>query len=81
MKKEGFDYWDSPNTGATNISGFSGLGAGYRNGVEGTFLELKLVMVLCTPTDHRARADHNKADLIISTIANTYGYFLRLVKD
>ncbi|MDC1050965.1 FISUMP domain-containing protein, partial [Candidatus Marinimicrobia bacterium] len=32
MKLPGFDYWNQPNTGATNESGFSSLGAGTRNG-------------------------------------------------
>jgi len=30
MKEEGFDYWNSGNTEATNSSGFSALGAGFR---------------------------------------------------
>jgi len=30
MKEAGLDHWNSPNTGATNESGFTGLPAGYR---------------------------------------------------
>jgi len=30
MKEAGLGHWDSPNTGATNESGFTGLPAGYR---------------------------------------------------
>lgn len=36
MKSTGTQYWSSPNTGATNESGFSGLPGGYRN-IGGTF--------------------------------------------
>lgn len=36
MKASGTEFWQSPNTGATNISGFSGLPAGYR-WYDGTF--------------------------------------------
>lgn len=31
MKQTGTTYWDSPNTGATNESGFTGLGSGWRD--------------------------------------------------
>ena len=30
MKESGLVHWNSPNTGATNESGFTGLPAGYR---------------------------------------------------
>ena len=36
MKSIGTAYWNSPNTGATNESGFSGLPGGFRN-VDGSF--------------------------------------------
>ena len=32
MKEAGLVHWNSPNTGATNESGFSGLPGGFRNG-------------------------------------------------
>lgn len=32
--------WNSPNTGATNSSGFNGLPAGYRDGFDGLFYEI-----------------------------------------
>ena len=31
MKETGTEYWQSPNTGATNSSGFNARGAGYRH--------------------------------------------------
>jgi uncharacterized protein (TIGR02145 family) len=31
MKETGFTHWASPNTGATNESGFSAFGGGYGN--------------------------------------------------
>ena len=37
MKSIGTAYWDNPNIDATNSSGFSGLGGGYRNESHGDF--------------------------------------------
>ena len=36
LKKEGLSYWNSPNTGATNESGFTAI-AGGRRTQDGTF--------------------------------------------
>lgn len=40
LKAEGFDFWDSPNTGATNSTGFSAYGSSFRLS-DGTFGLLK----------------------------------------
>ncbi len=40
MKSTGTQYWNSPNTGATNESGFSGLPGGARDYNGGTFFGL-----------------------------------------
>lgn len=37
MKEAGFIHWDTPNTGATNDSGFTALPGGTRKGFTGTF--------------------------------------------
>lgn len=37
LKDTGFVYWEPPNTGATNSSGFTGLPAGFRSHLDGTF--------------------------------------------
>jgi uncharacterized protein (TIGR02145 family) len=37
MKEAGFSNWVTPNTGATNFSGFNGLPGGYR-AVQGNFI-------------------------------------------
>ena len=37
LKEAGTDHWNAPNTGATNSSGFTGLGAGYRTHNTGAF--------------------------------------------
>jgi uncharacterized protein (TIGR02145 family) len=40
MKEAGFAHWNSPNTGATNESGFTGLPGGYRTHDSGVFGDL-----------------------------------------
>jgi uncharacterized protein (TIGR02145 family) len=40
MKSTGTQYWQAPNTGATNESGFSGLPGGNRSGTGGLFFTL-----------------------------------------
>jgi uncharacterized protein (TIGR02145 family) len=40
MKATGTSLWQSPNTSATNESGFTGLPGGVRNGIDGTFFNL-----------------------------------------
>ncbi len=37
LKETGTDYWSDPNNGATNESGFSARGAGYRGSISGYF--------------------------------------------
>jgi uncharacterized protein (TIGR02145 family) len=40
MKTIGTAYWESPNTGAINLSGFSALPGGYRN-FDGSFVNVR----------------------------------------
>ena len=44
MKDSGYTNWDSPNTDATNSSGFTAYGSSYR-GVDGSFPILKSIFV------------------------------------
>jgi uncharacterized protein (TIGR02145 family) len=37
LKHEGTEYWNEPNTGATNSSGFTALPSGWRSNLDGSF--------------------------------------------
>lgn len=37
MKEAGLEHWNSPNTGATNESGFTGFPSGFRNYYDGNY--------------------------------------------
>lgn len=50
LKESSLFYWDSPNTGATNASGFSALGGGFRTSA-GDFMKLGQVNCFWTSTE------------------------------
>ena len=52
LKEVGLTHWQSPNTGATNESGFTGLPGGTRQGVSGTFSNIKHSGVWWTSTEN-----------------------------
>ena len=50
MKDTGTDYWNSPNTGATNSSGFTAMPVGYRL-IEGDYLNLGIYAIYWSCTE------------------------------
>jgi uncharacterized protein (TIGR02145 family) len=52
MKEAGYSHWQSPNTGATNESGFSALPGGYRD-LDGYFNEMGYSAVFWSSTEDR----------------------------
>ena len=87
MKVEGFDYWNSPNIGASNSSGFSVVGTGARAFDTGSFIankQLSLFWAITKSGSNYYRATISKDDntlLINTTPHNRYGFSLRLIKD
>jgi uncharacterized protein (TIGR02145 family) len=51
MKTIGTAYWESPNIGAINLSGFSALPGGYRNTV-GSFIYIRDNAFLWSATEY-----------------------------
>jgi len=90
-KTEGFDYWNPPNTGATNKSGFSAKAGGMRfSGDEyfaPGFYSLGRLAVFNCSSEIFGYAETLKLaykdDLFNSTLVEykSSGYSLRLIKD
>lgn len=57
LKETEYLYWNSPNTGATNSSGFNGRGGGYRD-INGTFYSLGIFAYYWSSTEYVAHASY-----------------------
>jgi len=86
MKETGTTHWNSPNTGATNSSGFTGLPGGYRS-LNGTFLSIGdngyfwcSSEFSTTDVWHRILV-YNITGLIRATNTKGYGFSVRCVRD
>ena len=88
MKAVGTTYWDNPNSGATNDSGFSALPGGYRN-VDGNFDLLRLHSYFwcgpppeATPTNGWFRLLDNASDNVgRSNASKRFGFSVRCLKN
>ena len=79
MKKEGFAYWNSPNTGATNESGFSAIGGGLRQ-FDGSFLLVLSGARIWNLFKLSYTISANEMSLIDSPQSESSGRSLRLIK-
>ena len=81
MKKEGLNYWDSPNTMADNSSGYSAIGSGYRDQSGGFGVNRRYSSLLSidgwvnTVTHLNSESSYTALGFIASR-----GYSLRLIK-
>ena len=87
MKSMGTTYWQSPNTGATNESGFSGLPGGTRFG-NGNFLEKNYLAFFWTNTEKNSnsawiRSLINSEKIVerLNGLDKLYGNSVRCLKD
>jgi uncharacterized protein (TIGR02145 family) len=87
LKEIGTVNWLTPNTGATNSSGFKGLPGGYRDNTTANFLLIKSAGVFWTSTsgnvtDAKAtQLNYNDTSLLIGAVSKNYGFSVRCVKD
>jgi uncharacterized protein (TIGR02145 family) len=86
MKEVGTRYWESPNTGASNSSGFSARGAGtYRPYSSDYFYLLRQMGIFWTSTRSggyvRRDTDKNSAGLWPYTCEQYHSFSVRCIKD
>jgi uncharacterized protein (TIGR02145 family) len=73
MKATGTTHWSSPNTGATNSSGFSGLPGGYRL-VIATFGGVGNVSNWWSSTEYNASNARGRGLIYANGLVTSYGY-------
>ncbi|NOX48770.1 MAG: hypothetical protein GXO89_17510 [Chlorobi bacterium] len=84
LKETGFTHWSSPNTGATNSSGFTALGTGYRG--YGNFLHINVDEFFWTSNENGSNAWFRLLGETQSQIArdvldkSTYGFSARCLQ-
>jgi uncharacterized protein (TIGR02145 family) len=88
LKETGTDHWNSSNTGATNESGFTLLGNGYR-GFYGTFSSIRRHSYTWTATPPNGSSPNayylsigfNGAAASVHSISKKYGFGVRCLED
>lgn len=86
LKEIGFCHWQSPNTGADDNSGFTGLPGGFRY-YYGTFFNLGYLGYWWSSSEANLTTAwsyvvyHYTADIGTSNVYKTFGFSVRLVKD
>lgn len=87
LKETGSSHWDSPNTGATNVTGFSALPAGFRY-KDGAFYYIVYYGIWWSSTEYstnNAWYRYMYFDIIkvnrINYYTKEYGFSVRCVKD
>ena len=87
MKSTGTQYWNAPNTGATNESGFSGLPGGYRGYNLGYFYNLGGYGYWWSASESDAEVAwlrvlfNDLADVLRGYDSKRYGYSVRCLRD
>lgn len=82
MKETGTRDWFSPNTGATNESGFNALPGGFRNAYYKDFQRFRVSGFFWFSGGSDAmRADYQWVDLIHTSLSQNDGASVRCVKD
>lgn len=85
LKEAGTNHWDSPNTGATNSTGFTALPGGNRYYLTGGFFVLGNTGYYWSSTDYMTWSyyrefSYNSAGVTRNFVNRTYGFSVRCIK-
>ena len=80
MKMTGTTYWNSPNTGADNSSGFSAIGTGWRN-INGAYVSIKAEEFFYNINGGYSVVADTRENIITSSYNIVSGFSLRLIKS
>lgn len=86
MKERTLNYWNPPNTGAVNISNFTGLAGGYRN-IDGSFNSMGNDGFFWSSTEESATHAlyrllfYLNDDLYSFGLSKNFGFSVRCIKD
>ncbi len=88
LKESGLTHWNSPNTGATNSSGFTALPGGYRGG-SGSFVGQGIYGIFWTSTESendityawRRTLGSEKSEIYHFIFPKTHGLSVRCIMD
>ncbi|NQT23830.1 T9SS type A sorting domain-containing protein [candidate division KSB1 bacterium] len=87
MKETGTAHWDSPNTGATNESGFTALGTGCRFDINGYFIKFGQITYFWSSTEYNDSGawyhylNYDDSYLSRYNKLKQYGFSVRLIRD
>lgn len=87
LKETGTTHWNSPNTGATNETGFTALPGGYRSDIYGSFSYVGIGGYWWSATEDgtnyawRRSMDYNGSTVNRGRIHKEYGFCVRCLRD
>ena len=87
MKEAGYEHWNSPNTGATNGSGFTGLPAGYRYSHSGSYDSMGYSGYFWSSSEYsslsawRQALGYDYSNVYLGDWYRRNGYSIRCLKD
>jgi uncharacterized protein (TIGR02145 family) len=88
LKESGTDHWNSPNTGATNSSGFSARASGYKQYSNGSYSQEKRKFYTWSSTENASgiygyfgRLASGSTTFTVSSTYKNYGFSVRCLED